>query len=153
MTFRNSEIYIYIHTYFYRCCRVLHGCITLLKCQSLESMWQIWVFPFASAAHKYPETLDWCIFPSARSRALSENMVLTARREGTMRGGRSGKQRDSEGGGDNWIICTMEWWGARGAANGGRDVLFSEANCWERAEPLFREALLLSRCTYMLTTV
>lgn len=27
----------------------------------------------------------------------------------------------------------MEWWGARGAANGGRDVLFSGANCSEKS--------------------
>lgn len=60
-------------------------------------------------------------------------MLLTVRREGKTERGESGRQRASEGGGDNWIISTIEWWGARGAANGGRDVLFSEANCSEKS--------------------
>lgn len=48
----------------------------------------------------------------------------------------------------NWIICTMEWWGARGAANGGRDVLFSEANCSEKSGAFVLGGSCLPPCAF-----
>lgn len=81
-------------------------------------------------------TAACCIAPLSCEAAtffFLESALPIVKREAEMKRGRSGRQRASEGGGDNWIISTIEWWGARGAANGGRDVLFSEANCSEKS--------------------
>ena len=47
------------------------------------------------------------------------------------------------------IELSAQWsdGGARGATNGRRDVLFAKLIVQKRAVPLFREALLLTRCT------
>lgn len=45
----------------------------------------------------------------------------------------------------------MEWWGARGATNGRRDVLFSEANCSEKSHAFVQGGPCLSPCALTCT--